>query len=75
MCLTLCNSYKNILNLNESLQPKMVLTSLTAVSSAFVLLEDQLCSCTENMWAQFIRSVFSALYKHVESDLYLLTWE
>lgn len=61
-----------MLNLNESLQPKMALPSLTAISFAFVLLEDQLCSCTEKTWAWFIRRMFSALYKHVESDLYLL---
>lgn len=52
----------------------MALTSRTAISSAFVLLEDQPCSCTEEPRARLVHSVFSALYKHVESDVYLLAW-
>lgn len=71
MRLALCDSYKN---LSESLQAEMALTGLTATSFAFVLLEEQLCSCTEETRAWFIHSVFSALYKDVQRELYLLTW-
>lgn len=63
-----------MLNLNESLQPKMAMTNLSGISFAFVLLQGQLCSRTERLRAGFIHHEFSALYKHVETDLYLLAW-